>query len=465
MMNLKSASIDVFIKEISKHISTRETKIINEKTIYNNLIGLNINRSKKNNFALFNKWLKHFKTYNNISVFVDPNWHFYCQFYRNAYLINEESLKIYIPLKEEGYRSSFIISLIDYLNEKNIDFIAKISSSIRNDSFLIRVNKIEDIDIIINYIESNNLYKQLILNCNPFLINYRNFGICFDGILNYNLEVSLLISKYINTLAKTDDYENASYEGFKIYAKEILKAIINNDEFAQEYIEDRLKLTVVKVNKSNITKILKEIIISLDEENFNEFIYLYEQKDSFEDDFFKSLTTLEKAVFDTFKIKGLLQVKAALSKYVSKNDCGGFTRAKGSRLALFMFTNNQMAKQEIKKVNIDLKTQDAIKLFIEKTKNKAEKYQDELLEKAILISLKKYGNDWSIKKYLAYLLEEDYSIFTREQEIRKKISYLFYPQDFIATMKRKLEKHNYSTNYLKKDKIIEIYEELLKKNL
>lgn len=462
MMNYK----DQFIKFLASSLKNNPGEVLNEKLVYANLINYNLKEYKKNNLSLFGIWIKHFKTYNKICTFVDLQNSSFLNIYRNAHLLKLDTYKIYIPLNEEGYRSSFINQLIDYLDKKNISFIIKISSKVRNDGLLIRVNSKSEIDLIIDYIESFPLFSNYLISSNPFLLNYKKYGVCIDGILNYNLEVSLLIKKYLNHLGNTDDYDNASYDGFIIFLKEVIKALKCNVSFLDEYISDRLKLNIAEVKNIDIIKMTEQIYNNLILNKIEDIDYLYfENTNNLIIKKYEDLSFLEYACYATLVKKGVTQAKIALSKLISKNDKTGFVRDKRSRLNLIFYVNSQLAKQEILFCYDEkVKTQEAIKNYINNVIDKVHSIQDIVLKNAVIYSIEKFNNEWCIISSFDYLMQDDYSIFTRDNGIREEIKKYFFPRDFLATMKRELIRNNISVDYLNKLKIVEIYEKLCKNN-
>ena len=96
------------IKFIAKIVKQNDNINFNDKTdcraIYNHLVQYGVDFNKRNvnigNEGFFNKWIGYFKNKENINVFVDPRWNYFCQFTNNGY-DNNDYIKVYLPTKYE----------------------------------------------------------------------------------------------------------------------------------------------------------------------------------------------------------------------------------------------------------------------------------------------------------------------------------------------------------------------------
>lgn len=465
-MNNRQEQMADFIEYLALISEKNQDIILNEKIVYGEMINFLVPQELKeiSIYPLFIKWLNHFKTYNQIISFVDPNWNKYIQFYRNAYLLKPYCYKLTFSLTEIGFKSSAIIMLFDYLNQKDINFMAKVFYKIKSDSITIRIDNKEDVDKIMEYINNNPLIKDNLLLNNPFIVSSNRVGICYDFKLSYNLEVAILINNYINHLGKTLDYGNASFEGFSLYVNEISKTMMKNPEFIGEYknnclilnniiVEDEEQLSLVELVKLGLKKgvIFNDVLnIKLNEKEITDL---------------QIISYLEKATFDTYNNLGIAQTKIALYEYIVNNDCMGFTRENHCRLELLLNTNQYLAKQEVMNVDNNLKLKPAIKLYVESSIQKIYQIQEDVLKKNLQLLFVKYKDQWSFVGSIDLIKKNDYSVFTRDYNIRQIMKKLFTPKDIFLTIRRTLQKENSKNKYLKETVLVDKYEQYIKDSI
>ena len=93
--------IEEFLKLMAS--AKKEGKLINKDVVYANLIYLGVDIKQDKIADHFDKWMDEFDNVDNILVFVDPGWRYFCQFInpKKETLVNNKAIKLYIPLDRE----------------------------------------------------------------------------------------------------------------------------------------------------------------------------------------------------------------------------------------------------------------------------------------------------------------------------------------------------------------------------
>lgn len=135
--------------------------------------------------------------------------------------IKNGAIDLYIPLDsnklEEGAKDLF-----HYLDNENIKSNSKIMSQIRNDNIIITVNEIDTALEIINYVNTSKKLRGKIAEINPFMINYGNVGITFDGDFSYNVALAYYMAEYIDTSKKQNKLDLVNVKTFNHHLKKML---------------------------------------------------------------------------------------------------------------------------------------------------------------------------------------------------------------------------------------------------
>ena len=197
---------------------------LSEKIVYNYLRNIHTGKNELNsvNSTYFNKWITRFKDKQNIEVFVDPSWTYFCQFNNQRQCIVRNCVKIYVPLRfshiYEGANKIF-----DFLEKNNIIHASKICSDIRNDDIVIRVCNDQDAKKIQNFIDNDSYIQEGMLRVNPFCFNKNGVGYAYDGMLSYNAVLSNTISKYIKYMkVMSKPIEKINISTFKEFIDKVL---------------------------------------------------------------------------------------------------------------------------------------------------------------------------------------------------------------------------------------------------
>lgn len=190
-MIFKKDNIDSFLKDL--YISAANDNIIlNDRTVYSYLIRRNVlasdlDKGVKN--AFFDKWIDNFRKVNNIEVFWDPNWSYFCQFQNGEYDKENNYIKMYVPL-DYNHLFEGVNRIFKFLSSNNIKHKSKVSSKIRVDDVVIRLSNEEDAKLLQKFLDNDKYIQEGLMKENTFAFS--------NGGISYNFYVSSLIADYIN---------------------------------------------------------------------------------------------------------------------------------------------------------------------------------------------------------------------------------------------------------------------------
>ena len=216
---------------------------------------------KKEN--LFNHWIENFKNSSN-RVHVDPSWNYFCQFeYGNLkYNNNGEFIKIYVPI-DYPHIELAANKIFKFIEQKGIKHVSKIGSDIRMDNIVIRVEKKEDADSIINFINNDTYIQKGLIKPNPFAFNKDGIALACDGDDSYNNVLSVLLTCFMNNTKH--NYYNA--ENFYKYLNNLSLKFENKQINIDQFIKYHFGSS--KPEEKDFKRILRLIINSHD----NAFTY------------------------------------------------------------------------------------------------------------------------------------------------------------------------------------------------
>lgn len=392
------------IAEISK-----SGVIVDPNLVYSNLIQNGIEKISIKDY--FYDWQDRFCKVPNISIFVSPTWDDFCQFESLDKTDGFDMLKIYIPF-DESHIHGGVNRLFEYLSENNIIHKSLVSSSIRLDDVIVRVNEPNDINNIIRFVYDN--LEEGLLMPNPFMFNIGATSIIWDGILSYNVVLSEWISEYINSV----NLEDVSYESFYEYVGKRYKEVFQLGNGI-----DTFKMSVEKL--ANYQRITELLLIALRKDSkltdlyrFHKFVINPDSKKEAIDNI-ERLKRKEKRkpvisneareAFDyTFYEQSIKESPEAavkrFKKYIEDGDLLSFTRANGIRT--------------IAKEMIDIETTKRI-IFEE---------EKQALINASLETLKKHGTI-VLGKALFGIKNGDYQSFTNDNNDRERLKMWVYPDE------------------------------------
>lgn len=347
----KKLKIDLFLKEIQ--LLSQYNKIDSEQ-IYLQLCNYGIPENEKNQnvSSIFTTLQEKNKQNNQLDVFVDPWWSYFCQF-RNKngfgsrgtvipYELNP--IKIYVPLKSENLERN-TQKIFDFISKNNIRHCSKLATHIRTDNLVIRVFSKEEADKIISFINSDEELKNSMNEPNPFCINDGKVGISMDRNLSYNTILSKYIYKYIKMV--NDKKNLATCDGFKLFLEQHLKNLQNKTDISNEMMmgTDRYTENMPQFLQSleEVTNIMIKGIEGADKKELyeyhkeiNDFSYNQSKKQEYKDfdykQFGKENFDLLKEVFQVMVKKyGYNNTKDNLELYRDTGDLSYITRTNGIR--------------------------------------------------------------------------------------------------------------------------------------
>lgn len=208
--------IEEFLKLMAS--AKKEGDFISKDVVYANLIYLGVDIKQDKIADHFDKWMDEFDNVDNILVFVDPGWRYFCQFInpKKETLVNNKAIKLYIPLDREHIDKGSK-ELFNYLAKENIPHISKIGSHIRFDDIVIRTDSEESANKIMNFVKNNPYIQEGLLPANPFAVNDNGIALSWDDMLSYNSVVANWVSDYINWEFENNNINSVSYARFYAY--------------------------------------------------------------------------------------------------------------------------------------------------------------------------------------------------------------------------------------------------------
>lgn len=398
---MKQNEVMAFLKEINYVFNNNEN--VTSKHIYSLLIYYQTERKEISH--LFDNWINYYQNKDNISVFVDPNWNYFCQFV-NAHETGCKMIKLYLPLKE-NYLENGVKIIFDFLCREGIHHRSKIGSYLRNDNLVIRVNSLVDAKKIINFVENNSYIHRGLLKTNPFVFNYHGVGLALDGNYSYNDELSKILFNYFTERRKFGHYDSPAIAEFGNYLL-----------FTIRKIKDHNLLMIYRLIHSNITN---------SEFNFNDFSDLT-------DVYQQNFDTMARALIKTKMKYGRRQMMLALTEMLN-GEFGYITNDNGERERVLKYLSKDQVKSMINRVcgyNRDRKVE---KETLIQTLLKIEEFEISLSGKVYLDALefgvKETMNLYNysiihVRKLLnLFMTTRDYNLFTSNNGARQRVEETF----------------------------------------
>ena len=342
---------------------------VNRGLAYNELCKYGLNKDEvglsgpKSCVQMFDKWQERNNKNGNkekgLSLFWEETWNRFLQFFSTdthyEFQTKEKYIKLYIPIK---YNNLFddVNKLFDFICNSNIKHLSKISSCIRSDNVVIRLDN-DDYKAAMQIIDfvNKNFNNKSIGKTNPFVPTVKGVGFTFDNGGTYNGDIAALISSYINNCMSLQQPPVMS--GFIKWVKEHNTSIEVQKTFkATIGIETEIQVTEKKVSSK-------------------------------EELFLKSI----KATYDKYGIK---QVIGAIQMLIRKDDFCMFTNGNDNyRIRM----QKMLCKEDViaiigKTLNVDINDIDnnKITLFCYKVFG-GDIYQK--IHKSCMVTFEKYGKN------------------------------------------------------------------------
>lgn len=245
-MENRIQDMDTILKDL--YFTVKEQNIIlNEKLVYNYLIkrdvssqelGINVNGVTFDEYGnyeqkeilstdFFSRWIKRFASKDNIRVFCNPGWRYFCQFENGDFSHISQTrdfncVKMYIPL-DYAHLYEGANRIFDFLARENICHRSKISSKFRFDNIVVRLPNLEDAKKLQNFIDNDAYIQKGLMKGNVFSFQNNGISYAMDGMLSYNCYLSSLISEYINEMNVNQrvTVQDVSVHSFQQYVRNI----------------------------------------------------------------------------------------------------------------------------------------------------------------------------------------------------------------------------------------------------
>ena len=225
------ARIDEFLQLMCTIATYKE---INNDIVYANLVHMGAVREDIN--YMFQKWIDDFYDNEHIQVYVQDNWKYFCQFRSDKNFTLSNSIKMYIPLDSQHIYDGARM-LFNYLSLNNIRHASKIAKVTRFDDIVLRVDNIDSVNKIRDFVLSNSYIREGLISPNPFAFNDGYISYAWDGHLSYNMIVSTYIANYINALSREGNLNKASYLELVTFIKNNYKQVfIDNVSSTEDFI-------------------------------------------------------------------------------------------------------------------------------------------------------------------------------------------------------------------------------------
>lgn len=218
-----------FLDMIKEYAIYNPNKEITHNFVYSQLMGFNIKNEAmpfEDVSDYFEKWINNYRNNKNIDVYkIKGREHFL--WFTNGKIRGNE-IKLYVPLdKQHLYDGAK--QIFDFISSTNIEHQSKIAKIIRNDNIVIRVNKMEDAQAIINYVTNNNYLQEGIMKVNPFLPSCNGVGLAMDNDYSFNSTVTDSICEFLNILRDKNRLDLFTVEGLNQYIQTKIPTIQDED--------------------------------------------------------------------------------------------------------------------------------------------------------------------------------------------------------------------------------------------
>ena len=250
----KSQLRDFLLYQINNNLSDKQIyKCLASFDVDQKIIGTDITSIKENACAYAEQYLTNNLSKNNYLI-ADQNRHFRhvnATFDVSKNRGEREVLKLYIPIKYEIMNYA-IPEIHKFMIDNRINFQSKVSGTIRNELFVVRVDTKEDAEKIINFCNKKQ-YNKYYNKTNPFLAHVDGIGIGKDsGYTSYNQFLSKIIFLYSKDVSAGRKVNPETIiEDFQRYCKENIygKLNVSLDKYMAKVICENLDAII---NDKNI---------------------------------------------------------------------------------------------------------------------------------------------------------------------------------------------------------------------
>ena len=183
--------------------------------------------------GFFRYWKERYGNKPNINVREDKQQPEFLQFSNSHNKSNH--IKMYLSIPSDMLQVTANI-IFDYLANNNIGHQSKIANKDCSDVLILRLEDVNDVPKVLNFINNKQTLKRISRPINPFIMNNGILGITFDGSLSYNMTVALVLEKYFNERKSTNSLDYVSLEDFKNYVSSFYNDTFVNKSKISEFI-------------------------------------------------------------------------------------------------------------------------------------------------------------------------------------------------------------------------------------
>jgi hypothetical protein len=410
------------------------------------------------NGNFFQYWIQRFQRKNNINVFVDENWKYFCQFVNNLGS-RDGYIKLYIPIDYEHLYDGANI-LFDFLERNNIPHQSKIGKKVRADNVIIRLayDDFENAKKIIDFINKNPYLKSGLNKTNPFIPTMNGIGFMQEHGNSYNSDLASYIENYINQ-ARSRGQKNVSAEEFKAFLENCQRNNICYSEDEDITSFDDSILNVINIAYNGGRKELN--IVSQQNRSNNQQTLTTDQKRGL----------LVSALRSTYQKYNMEQVKHALIRIIKDNDYHFITNGgiRGLRDKLVANVSQSEVLEYVKAISMAnsdvrfLNVEDMIDVFCDRM------FENEypfVLDDICKVTLENYNEEQVAKALKSFIDEGRTDCFSRYRNgytgvnYRSKLS-MFNKQSIISTLSSSLRNKGINPYGMSVDEMCNYYAHML----
>lgn len=255
--------MQMFFNTILEFVFENPDKKIDNRFIYSlmcgyysidNLANFDFGSQRPVRDNYYQKWIDRYaniKKRNNVDIDVFPSPDQKFLIFSSGY-IKDNEIKMYIPL-DYNHIYEGANRLFDFITANKITHNSKIANFIRSDNVVVRVDKLADMEKIINFVINDAYIQEGMLKVNPFLENYNGIGLAMDNSYSYNYETAKLIADFLNKVLDDINYYSYSNE------LSVIKNVKNM--FTIENFHDYLEKVLLSLEKSGDEDLIDIIIL------------------------------------------------------------------------------------------------------------------------------------------------------------------------------------------------------------
>lgn len=351
---------------------------IEPKEIYTILINYGVNDYNKDVSLDLAMLIRRLADISGINAFRETNNPYFFRF-NHGIINNTNAINLYVPLNSLDI-SKNLYTLLNFLRENKINYRAIVTSTIRNDNVVIKVDNSEAANKLIAFINSSQFRKNM-LDPSPMLANVKGVGVCENNYFSYNYKMC-----------------------------EILAEILNNG---------------LTLNSSSFLEILNSKIASTSDVNLKN-LYLNAKKiqESYQkkNEKFNLLMTIMN---ETYAKYGLDHLKNALNAYLDGN-ASLFSRGVGANNYRELLLNNIspielysiMLEKTGTNKKIDMINKFVNQIYFSRAKETPleDSKDEEILLDLIEKILAKYGEDKALQALTYYVFRNDSGLLTNNEK-------------------------------------------------